>query len=1213
MNRIYRISEKALAIMLVFLFLSTGILAKEFFSPKDKSEKADEHNRIFTKKYNAFDVININGDTCEIALTISCGDTLTGSTTGATDAEEELPCSGGPGSGDIAFNVGVWYTFIGSGDSMTISTDNPGTDFDTELQLWRGECGALTCIGGDDDGGSTGGGGTLSSEMTFLSELDSTYHVYVDGHGSTATGNYALSLECKAPSNDLQANAIQIDCNTGSIDGQTISATNMGEPATCVITISAPGIWYSIDGIDTDITLDLCSAPFDSKINVYEDTGSGLTCIFGEDDDFTNCGGNDPHVTFASELGKTYLIYVQGFDGQTGSFTLNISCECSGLVINTNDSGYGSLRDNVACAMSGDTIRFDAGIDGDSIKLTSGQIPISGKTLTFLGNGQDDTKIDGSLDSLNRLFNIQSGADVTFRNLTIQNGGGPTLSDFGGAILMTGSSNLNLVNCAISGNQTDNGSGGGAILFLSGTGKAINCVFAGNRSNAGRAGTIYIQGNTQVELTQCLFINNYAANLGACLLAGQSENRYDITNCTFVQNESGTDHSVIYQQAGATTNLYNNIFYRNNGAAAILQGGTIVNAENNIVDIPGLIVVGSDGNVIADPLFADMGNGDYSILNNSPAIDAGDNSFLPVDSCDIDGDGNATEQVDIDLNGDARVFGCRVDIGAYENSNSGRSLLVRNTNDNGAGSLRDAIACAFSGDTIRFDSSINGDTIKVFDFYAVFNKTIVIQGNGVHQTIVDGSMNVNTTLFASQFSGNLTLNNLTLQDQDGTFILLNNTTSRVSVNNCEIHGGTFMGVDQANLFVVAGMLTLTNCIIYDNENTTSILRYQFANGAITIDQCLFYSNNSPFLIQNTNSPLSVLNIYQSTMIHEATMIDNVDSLNLLNNVIHTHATAGTNNVIFETNQNNLINNLGDIPLGTDGNIEAYAQFADTANADYSLTACSPGVNTGFDDGFLPATDLDGNNRFVSWTVDRGAYEYGGAPCDTGQCSLPIVLECGVLYSGTTAQGGDFFDGYSCTTDGESGPDIVHEIDVPVAGDITITLNDMSTGGNQDVDILLLSACDPDSCIDFDAGATLIVTVNAGTYYLIVDGYDGGAPGTDPSFGAYEVTVDCPTSPGPCTENIVNVLKPTSPMGLYHAMDVLNSDATVTTSGVEFKAGNEINLDPDFEVQLGNEFDAIIEPCPPPLHEDGSARKSGNKFGEKLEARKREQSRRVRNN
>jgi hypothetical protein len=51
---------------------------------------------------------------------------------------------------------------------------------------------------------------------------------------------------------------------------------------------------------------------------------------------------------------------------------------------------------------------------------------------------------------------------------------------------------------------------------------------------------------------------------------------------------------------------------------------------------------------------------------NSPAVNAGSNTYLPADVADVDGDGDTAETLPLDYAGNARVQGGTVDIGAYE-------------------------------------------------------------------------------------------------------------------------------------------------------------------------------------------------------------------------------------------------------------------------------------------------------------------------------------------------------------------------------------------------------------------------------------------------------------------------------------------------------------------------------------------------------------------
>jgi hypothetical protein len=56
-------------------------------------------------------------------------------------------------------------------------------------------------------------------------------------------------------------------------------------------------------------------------------------------------------------------------------------------------------------------------------------------------------------------------------------------------------------------------------------------------------------------------------------------------------------------------------------------------------------------------------------------------------------------------------------------------LVVNNTNDAGPGSFRAALACASSGDTIRFNSSLSGQTINITSYRMVIDKNLVIYGD----------------------------------------------------------------------------------------------------------------------------------------------------------------------------------------------------------------------------------------------------------------------------------------------------------------------------------------------------------------------------------------------------------------------------------------------------------------------------------------------------
>jgi hypothetical protein len=89
-------------------------------------------------------------------------------------------------------------------------------------------------------------------------------------------------------------------------------------------------------------------------------------------------------------------------------------------VLNSADSGPGSLRDAIAAAHSGDTINFAPALAGQTITLTSGELAIT-KALAIQGPGADLLTVSGSYAG--RVFDIAGRAGtVALTGLTVANG-----------------------------------------------------------------------------------------------------------------------------------------------------------------------------------------------------------------------------------------------------------------------------------------------------------------------------------------------------------------------------------------------------------------------------------------------------------------------------------------------------------------------------------------------------------------------------------------------------------------------------------------------------------------------------------------------------------------------------------------------------------------------------------------------------------------------
>ncbi|HEX4588397.1 MAG TPA: hypothetical protein VH120_00595, partial [Gemmataceae bacterium] len=93
-------------------------------------------------------------------------------------------------------------------------------------------------------------------------------------------------------------------------------------------------------------------------------------------------------------------------------------------VLNTHDSGTGSLRAVIAAAHHGDTINFAQGLDGQTITLTSGELLVK-QDITIVGPSDRGVTISG--DNEWRVFELSSKTkpQVTLSGLTISDGYAP--------------------------------------------------------------------------------------------------------------------------------------------------------------------------------------------------------------------------------------------------------------------------------------------------------------------------------------------------------------------------------------------------------------------------------------------------------------------------------------------------------------------------------------------------------------------------------------------------------------------------------------------------------------------------------------------------------------------------------------------------------------------------------------------------------------------
>jgi len=121
------------------------------------------------------------------------------------------------------------------------------------------------------------------------------------------------------------------------------------------------------------------------------------------------------------------------------------------------------------------------------------------------------------------------------------------------------------------------------------------------------------------------------------------------------------------------------------------------------------------------------------------------------------------------------------------------------------------------------------------------------------------------------------------------------------------------------------------------------------------------------------------------------------------------------------------------------------------------------------------------------------------------CTNATTLSCGQTVSGTTVGGASNVTTYNCQTWSESGPEKVYKIVTTSAGNLTATLSNMTV----DLDVFIVSSCSENACVASGDNAASYASAPAGTYYIVVDGYNGAS-------GTFSLNVTCNgTTPSSC--------------------------------------------------------------------------------------------------
>jgi len=433
---------------------------------------------------------------------------------------------------------------------------------------------------------------------------------------------------------------------------------------------------------------------------------------------------------------------------------------------------------------------------------------VNGPAFTFIKGYQ----VPGTTNGPNAVRCVFLQKGTTLSGFTLTNGATADLQS-GGGVNCPGAI---VTNCVIIGNAAF--LGGGTYL-----GTLVNCKLIGNSAiESGWGGGAY-----NSTLINCLLTGNrsgyrggaaYGCSLVSCTIAGNTGQPTSIENCTLT-------NCICYYNSpdNSSTGQGNNYF--NNGCTTPLPSSGVNTFTN-------------------PPAFLDFAGGDFHLNPASPCINAGNNSFIT----------NTT-----DLDGNPRVVGGTVDIGAYEFQATVHYVNLANPIPaspftswvTAAANIQDAIDAASAGDSIVVSNGTynTGGRVEYGSLTnrVVINKAITVQSlNGPAVTVIQGRRTpVNSAMRCVYMTNNAVLIGFTLtngatrtagdvfKEQSGGGVFCESVSAVVS--NCAIGGNS------ANIYGGgASSGTLNNCTLTRN---TAV---QVGGGAYssTLNNCTLSGNSS---------------------------------------------------------------------------------------------------------------------------------------------------------------------------------------------------------------------------------------------------------------------------------------------------------------------------------------------------------------------------------